>query len=49
MTAIATNLIPGLADYITTSLFAVGTGLFVLAMGFFYKQLKAKKAKEKLT
>ena len=43
-----TTMIPGMSDFMTVSLFALGTGIFVLAMGIFYKGLKAKKAKEKL-
>ena len=44
-----TTLIPGIADFITVSFFAVGTGIFVFAMKMIHKSLKTKKkAKESL-
>ena len=38
-----TTLIPGIADFVTVSFFALGTVIFVFAMKMIHKSLKAKK------
>ena len=38
-----TQLIPGIPDIETVGIFAVGTGLFIIAMWAIYKDLKRKR------
>ena len=42
-----TPLIPGMDNNLVVAIFGIGTGLFIAAMGMFYKTLKRKRLSKK--